>query len=299
MSASRLCRAFLSLTVCALLAGMGAVRAQPVPGPGAEAATTTTPASPSNDKPTYTVAVVPQFPAVEIHRIWTPILTRLGDTMGVSFELKVARDIPSFEDEVVAGKPDFVYLNPYHQVRARRAQNYRPLVRDAQPLTGILVVRRDDPIRSVRELEGKSLAFPAPNAFGASLLIRAHLAEQERLRINPLYAKTHTNAYRQTIVGKTAASGGLRVTLEREPQEVRDALRILLETPGAAPHPLSVHPRVPKAVQDGVQKALLRLSQDPALAASFKDIPMPRPLIADYQRDYFPLERLKLDRYAE
>lgn len=251
------------------------------------------------ERPVYTVAVVPQFQAQEIHRVWTPLLARLGEEVGVVLVLKLAQDIPSFEEEVVAGRPDFVYLNPYHQVRAHRAQRYRPLVRDATPLTGILVVRRDDPIRDVGALEGKVLAFPAPNAFGASLLIRAHLAESARVKITPMYAKTHTNAFRQTIMGKTAATGGLRATLEREPQEVRDALRILLETPGAAPHPLSAHPRVPAALQTAMQQAWLRLAQDPSLQPSFRDIPMPRPVVADHQRDYAPLERLRLDRYTE
>lgn len=251
------------------------------------------------ERPTYTVAVVPQFQAADIHRTWSPLLARLGEELGVTLVLKLAPDIPRFEEDVVAGGPDFVYLNPYHQVRAHRAQNYRPLVRDSTLLTGIVVVRRDDPIRDVRALDGKTLAFPAPNAFGASLLIRAHLAEQTRIQITPNYAKTHTNAYRQTLLGKSAATGGLRATLEREPQEVRDALRILLETPGAAPHPLSAHPRVPAALQTSLQQAWLRLAKEAAMQPSFRDIPMPRPVAADHQRDYGPVERLKLDRYTE
>ena len=72
-------------------------------------------------QPTYVVSVVPQFPAADIARTWTPILARLSQDLGVRFELKVARDIPSFEAEVREGLPDFAYLNPFHQVRARRA----------------------------------------------------------------------------------------------------------------------------------------------------------------------------------
>lgn len=251
------------------------------------------------ERPTYTVAVVPQFQAADIHRTWSPLLARLGQEIGVTLVLKLSPDIPSFEEDVVGGVPDFAYLNPYHQVRARRAHNYLPLVRDSTLLTGIVVVRREDPIRDVRAFDGKALAFPAPNAFGASLLVRAHLAEQARIQITPIYAKTHSNAYRQTLSGKTVASGGLRTTLEREPQEVRERLRILFETSGAAPHPLSAHPRVPLAVQAALQQAWLRLAREPALQASFRDIPMPNPVVADHARDYGPIERLKLDRYTE
>jgi phosphonate transport system substrate-binding protein len=250
-------------------------------------------------EPVYTVSVVPQFPAPELARAWLPILERLGQQVGAKFELKVARDIPGFEQELRLGRADFVYLNPFHQVRARRAQGYVPLVRDQELLTGILVVRRGDPIQDRKALAGQAVAFPAPNAFGASLLIRAQLDEVDRIRIEPSYARTHTNAYRQTLAGKTAASGGLRATLEREPAEVQAGLRILYETPGSPPHPLSAHPRVPQALQDRVQAAWLQLAKDPALQAQFAAIPMPSPVKADHARDYAPLERLKLDRYAE
>lgn len=250
-------------------------------------------------KPTYAVAIVPQFQAVEISRVWVPILERVGQEAGVTLTLNVAKDIPTFEDEVMSGKPDFAYMNPYHQVMAFKAQGYVPLVRDSKLLTGLLVVRQDDPIKSVKELEGKTLAFPAPNAFGASLMIRAQLAEVDKVNITPMYAKTHTNAYRQTIVGKTAASGGLRATLDKEPPEVRATLRVLMETPGAAPHPLSAHPRVPAKVQQAVKAAMLKLAGEPDMSALFKDVPMSNPVAADQARDYQVLEKYRLDRYLE
>jgi phosphonate transport system substrate-binding protein len=134
-------------------------------------------ATPSGEAPTYSVYVVPQFQPVEVHRTWGPVLARIGQEMGVRFELKTAKDIPAFEAEFKAGTPDFAYMNPYHAVMARRAQGYVPLVRDVTPLSGIVVVRKDDPIKSVKELQGQEIAFPAPNAFGASLWIRALLSE--------------------------------------------------------------------------------------------------------------------------
>lgn len=250
-------------------------------------------------KPVYTLAVVPQFQAIETSRVWAPILERVGQEAGVTLTLKVAKDIPSFEDEVMEGKPDFAYMNPYHQLMAFKAQGYVPLVRDSKLLTGLLVVRQDDPIKSVKDLEGKTLAFPAPNAFGASLLIRAHLAEVDKVNITPFYAKTHTNTYRQTIVGKTTASGGVRATLDKEPAEVRAALRVLMETPGAAPHPLSAHPRVPTKVQQAVKAAMIKLASDAELNAVFKDVPMGNPVEADQARDYQVLEKYRLERYLQ
>ncbi|MBP8307284.1 MAG: phosphate/phosphite/phosphonate ABC transporter substrate-binding protein, partial [Burkholderiaceae bacterium] len=246
----------------------------------------------------YTVAVVPQFPASEIHRDWTPVLERLSRDTGLSLSLRIAESVPRFEADFAAGGPDFVYLNPYHQILAMRAQGYQPLVRDARLLTGILVVRNSDPIRSVKELDGKEIAFPAPNALGASLWLRALLIEREKITFSPVYVQTHSNVYRQVIRGKSAAGGGVNNTLAQERDEVRAEMRVLMETPGVAPHPLSAHPRVPARARQALADALLHLGTDPTGQALLKDIQMPRPVRADHARDYQPLELYKLEKYV-
>lgn len=270
---------FLFICCAAACAGACAVAAEPA-------------------KASYTLAVVPQFRAEEIHRDWTPLLERLRAAAGVSFGLRIAADIPTFETSVLAGEPDFAYMNPYHQVMVRRGQGYVPLLRDRALLTGILLVRKDDPITSPRELEGKAVAFPAPNAFGASLWIRALLAEQEKVRIVPVYVKTHSNAFRQVATGKAAAAGGIAATLASEPEELRGVLRVLMETSGVAPHPLSAHPRVPEAVRRVVLDTLLAMAQNAAGQALLREVQLPDPVRADYARDYLPLEKFGLEKYV-
>jgi phosphonate transport system substrate-binding protein len=249
--------------------------------------------------PTWTVAVVPQFQAVDIQRTWAPLLERLGRELGVKFELRLARDIPSFEADFKAGKPDLAYLNPYHAVMAHQAQAYVPVVRDVTPLAGLVVVRKDSRIRDVKDLQGQDLSFPAPNAFGASLWIRALLTERHRLKFQPVYGKTHTNAYRLVLAGKTAAAGGIRATLDREPDEVRQQLRVLFETPAVPPHPLVRHPRVPAALGKALAEAFDRMRADSAGQALLAGVLMPRPVPAIYARDYQPLEQLRLETYVE
>lgn len=256
------------------------------------------PARAQADRTAFSVAVVPQFPAAEIHRDWSPLLERVSREAGVQLSLRQYANIPRFETELLAGQPDFAYMNPYHAVMAARAQAYVPLVRSSQPLTGILVVRRDDPIKSVRELDGKEVAFPAPNAFGASLWLRALLAEREQIRITPVYVQTHSNVYRHVISGKAAAGGGVNHTLMQENEQVRADLRVLMETPGVAAHPLAAHPRVPARVQQAVTEALLRLSGDAAGQILLKDVGLSPTVPADHARDYRPLERYRLDKYV-
>jgi phosphonate transport system substrate-binding protein len=248
----------------------------------------------------YTLSVVPQFPAVEIHRSWSPVAERLQRETGLRLELKTHAGIPAFEEDFLQGRSDFAYMNPYHAVMARRAQGYVPLVRDgSRQLAGILLVRQDSPYKSVKDLDGSELAFPAPNAFGASLYMRALLSEEERIRFRPNYVSTHTNVMRHVLLGQAAAGGAVGATFAKEPPEVRGLLRVLYETPGVEPHPLAAHPRVPAKDREAVVAALLQLGQDAAAAPMLQAIQMPRPVRADYGRDYRPLERLKLEKYVQ
>ncbi|MBL8511480.1 MAG: phosphate/phosphite/phosphonate ABC transporter substrate-binding protein, partial [Betaproteobacteria bacterium] len=172
---------------------------------------------------TYVLGVVPQFPATEVYRTWTPVLEAIKAKTGIELTLRVYETIPVFEKSFLAGEPDLVYYNPYHAVMGKRARNYLPLVRSGdKPLSGILVVTVDGPIKSLKDLQDKAIAFPAPNAFGASLYMRALLAEKHGLRITPVYSRTHGNAYRSVALGETAAAGGIAITLAGESAELRD-----------------------------------------------------------------------------
>jgi phosphonate transport system substrate-binding protein len=182
---------------------------------------------------------------------------------------------------------------------AKRAQGYIPLVRDdANLLTGILVVQRNSPIKSLQELNGKTLAFPSPNSFGASLYMRALLAEQEKIKIIPRYVKTHSNAYRHVILGEVAAGGGVNNTFKREPIEVQAELRVLYETPGVPSHPLVAHPRIPAATRELITQTLLDMSKEPAGQKILDEMQLPKPVKADYNRDYKAVEKLKLEKYV-
>lgn len=247
---------------------------------------------------TYSVAVVPQFPAVEIHRAWTPLLAHLSAQTGLDLKLVTAVSIPEFERSFQAGQPDLVFLNPYHMVMAAKSQKYQPLVRESKELlTGILVVRADSPVNSLAELAQQTLAYPAPNAFGASLYMRSLLAEQ-KIQTQANFVKTHSNAYRHVIAGQAVAAGGIRSTLEREPAEVRSQLRVLFETPAVAPHPLAAHPRVLESHRLALRDAWLSLAQSEAGQNLLKAVQMSHPMAADYKRDYAPLERLRLEQFA-
>jgi len=245
----------------------------------------------------YTFDVVPQLTAAKIYTTWSPLLQRVGQEAGLCFELRVSPTIPEFEQKLLKGEPEFVFLNPYHAVLAYQKKKYQPLLADSEDLlTGILVVRADSPIKSLDELKGKNVSFPAPNAFAASLLIRAELAKK-KIDINPVFVKTHSNVYR-SVIGKDAlAGGGVNNTLDNEAPEVRQQLRVLFETPAYTPHPVATHPSVPAAVRERFLKAMLKLTQDDDGRKLLDSINLHKPQAVTYAKHYKPLEALQLDKF--
>lgn len=245
-----------------------------------------------------TVGIVPQFPPEQIFATWIPVLEALEADLGKRFELRSFQSISDFEAAFTRGELDIAYMNPYHAVMAHQAQGYVPIVRDDdRRLSGILVVRRDAGITDVGQLDGATVAFPSPNAFGASLYMRALLKETEQIDIRPTYVKTHTNVYRHVVTGRAAAGGGVRRTLEREPEGLRAQLDILYETPKTYPHPIVAHPRVPVDLRERIQQALLALGQDEATKDLLKRVQIPNPTATNL-RDYQALQDLGLERFV-
>ena len=245
----------------------------------------------------YTFGIVPQFNAARSLSIWKPILGEIEKRTGLKFRLVGSDGIPAFERQFSAGKFDFVYMNPYHFIRAERSQGYIPLVSDVgRKLFGILVVRADSPIRSVRDLEGKLVAFPAPNALGASLMIRADLKRKFGVDIVPRYVRSHSSVYLNVVLGKTAAGGGVQKTLEQQPPAVKDNLRVIYRTQEVISHPIAAHPRVPPKVREIVKQAMLALGETASGRAILAKVPIQR-VGSVTAADYAPLAELDLEAF--
>lgn len=243
------------------------------------------------------VAIVPQLPPAELYSRWRPLLQQLGQRAGICFDLVVPATIPTFEQGLQQGTYAYAFMNPYHQLMVQ--QRYQPLVRDGKTLLkGILLVRNDSAITALPQLAGATIAFPSPNAFAASLLIRAHL-HALGIPFKPDYLKTHSNVYRAVAIQQAAAGGGVNNTLRREPQELREMLRVLYTTPGYPAHPFSARRDLPAAETDRLVKAWLALAANPKAVPLLNAVQLPKPVASDHQRDYQPLQQLQLQQLVD
>jgi phosphonate transport system substrate-binding protein len=245
---------------------------------------------------TYTFAVTPQFEQRKLIAIWMPIVAEVEKRSGLSLKLTSMMSVPDFEKELAQSTFDFVYCNPYNIIKSVPAPGYIPLVRDSSPLRGILLVRKDSDYTRLSDLEGKTVAFPSPNAIGASLLMRADLARLHHVAIVPMYVKTHSSVYFHVVNGLADAGGGVETTLQEQEPAVKDALRIIYTTRGFPSLPIAANPRVPKPVREKVRKALLELSATPEGKEMFARVPMQDP-VATSLEDYAPMRAWGLESF--
>ncbi len=245
---------------------------------------------------TYTFGVVPQFEQRKLYAIWKPVIDELQRKTGLEFRLETTLKIGDFEKEYTRGSFDFVYMNPYYILKSTPSNEYIPLVRDKAPLRGVLVVCKDSALRSPAGLDGKVVAFPSPNALGASLLMRADLDRVFHVAVKPLYVKTHSSVYLHVATGLAAAGGGVEKSLREQPPEIRDSLRILYTTREMPSHPVAAHPRVAKEVREKVRQAFLEMGKSPEGRELLSKIPV-RQMIPTSIEDYRPMFGWGLESY--
>lgn len=244
----------------------------------------------------YSFGVVPQFEQRKLYAIWKPIIDELEKETGFSFKLVTTLKINDFEKEYQAGKFDFCYMNPYFVIKGVTPGTYVPLVRDKKDLRGIIVVRRDGPVKNISDLKNQTVAFPAPNALGATLLTKSELKRLFGVNVIPLYVKTHSSVYINVATGIAKAGGGVEKTFQQQNARLRDMLAILHTTQSFPSHPVSAHQRIPAEVREKVKRAFLDMNNSAAGKALLSKIPAKEMIPASLD-DYLVMEPWKLDEF--
>lgn len=224
--------------------------------------------------PTYTFAIVPQFHSQSLFRIWNPILKQLSKETGIKFKLTGNSSFLGFEKELRAGKYHFAYVNPYHAVMAHNAQKYNAILSDSdRKVQGILVVKKTAS-EKVAKLQNKKVAFPSPNTLASSILLRSELENKFKIKVKPKYLKTHTDVYMNVYQGTYDAGGGVYRTFEKLSPKIKNSLKVVHKTEKIPSHPIIVHPKVPKDVQQKVIKAFIKMRKNPKTNEMLKKIPI-------------------------
>ena len=218
---------------------------------------------PANSADTPLVfGVFPNLTAKQIVETYRPLADALEKQLQRRVVIYSARDFKTFVARTRQGEYDLLLTAPHLAWLARQDTGYRPLLKYAQPVRGLLVVRFASPFHEEEALRGRLIAT-ADSIAVAVLALQAELAAHG-LRRNIDYrtvdSGTHSNAVMQVINGRAdGAMLGLHPYTLMSP-DIRQQLRVITETPPLSSLMVLTHPRLLDAEAQAIRKALLQFA---------------------------------------
>ena len=134
-----------------------------------------------------------------------------------------------------------------------------PLARLDEPLTAVVMVRDDDPIETLADLEGKTIGLP-PALSAVSELVKAALIEAGLLPgvdVALQHYRTKMSCLQAVAVGRADACGVPRFALSQIDPNNERKLRLLVETEPISHFVFAAHARVPEADRVDLCRSIL------------------------------------------
>jgi len=217
------------------------------------------------EPPPLSFGIFPKMPARQLIETYQPLARALEKSLNRRVVIHSARDFRTFAQRTAGGEYDLLLTAPHLAWLAQKDAGYRPLLKYATPIQGLLVVRADSPHRSPESLKGRTLARAdalAISALAAQVELAAH-GLRAGVDYHVTEAGTHTNAAMQVIQQRAeAAALGLHTYRLLAP-ELRAQLRVLLESPPLSSKMFLAHPRLRDGDVQALRNAMLAFAATP------------------------------------
>lgn len=224
-----------------------------------------------NTVPEYTFAIHPLHNPSRLFENFQPLMRYLNARIpNARFRLEASRNYASFDEKLKQRRIAFALPNPYQTLMAID-HRYKVIAKiaDDSDFRGIILVRKDSPIRSVADLKGKAVSYPAPSALAATMLPQAYLHTHgvDVMRdLDNRYVGSQESAIMNVYLGHTQAGATWPVpwrTLAKERPEVGATLKIIWQTETLPNISVVVRDDVPAALAQQVQTLITQLHLSP------------------------------------
>ncbi|MEA5621705.1 phosphate/phosphite/phosphonate ABC transporter substrate-binding protein [Nostoc sp. UHCC 0251] len=145
--------------------------------------------SSKNHLSTLKMGVLPTQSRTEQERMVKPLDDYLEKSLGRQVDFQIAKNYQEVVDWLVQGKLDIAYLGPVTYLEAvEKGAKVEPLVAPIDKHTGqpwyrsCIIVKADSPIKTIKDLKGKRVAFVDKSSTSGYLMATATL---KKLKINP------------------------------------------------------------------------------------------------------------------
>lgn len=126
----------------------------------------------ASEKKAYIVGIHPYLNSQKTYITYRPILDYLEANMpGVRFELQTSSDYADYEKKLYSKNFDFALPNPYQTLNSIQ-YGYRVIakMKPDSVFRGIIVAKKTSNVKSVNDLKGHNVSFPAKTALAAAMM---------------------------------------------------------------------------------------------------------------------------------
>ncbi|MGA9045665.1 phosphate/phosphite/phosphonate ABC transporter substrate-binding protein [Sulfuricurvum sp.] len=213
------------------------------------------------------VGVHPYLNAEKTFLAYQPILTYLeSEIKGVHFTLETSVDYADYERKLYEGHFDLSLPNPYQTLQSIQ-HGYRIVakVKPDSEFRGIIVARKDRYIKTVEQLQGKAISFPAPTALAATMMPKWFLYERglnADTQAKPKYVGSQYSSIMNAYSGDTVAAATWPSpwqTWSSENPEKAKEMELLWETPHLVNNGFVVRGDLDKGIVEQIVEHLCKL----------------------------------------
>jgi phosphonate transport system substrate-binding protein len=123
-------------------------------------------------KPTYILGIHPLHNPKKLFKVYQPLVDYINKNIPtITLKLEASRNYEAYNKKLFSGYFDFSLPNPYQTVQSLK-HGYKIFGKmgDDQNFKGIILVRKDGDIKTVDDLKGKTISYPAKTALAATML---------------------------------------------------------------------------------------------------------------------------------
>lgn len=202
-----------------------------------------------------------------LHEFFAPIANYLSQNIdGVKIKIEASRNYAAFDKKLYSRKFHFSLPNPFQTVNSLKyGYNVFAKMSDDENFRGIFLVRKDSNIKSVEDLKGKAVSFPAPTALAATMMPQYYLQKHGLNVMKDIeirYVGSQESSIMNVMLGNTVAGATWLPpwrALSKERPELAKELKVIWQTSSLPNNSLVARDDVDKSVVIKVKKLLLNL----------------------------------------
>jgi len=223
------------------------------------------------------IGLIPEQNIFHQFERYEPLMKYVGDKVEVQFELKVLPRYGNIVDNFQSLGLDGAFLGSFTYVLAHARLGLHVLARPendngVSTYYGMIFVRKDSRIRTVRDMKGKRLACVDKATTAGYLLPMAyfheHAVRKPRQYLAEIYfTGTHENAIADVLDRKADIGAAKNTVFERmaaKAPRIRNELQVLAVSPDVPENALALRGNLEETTRRKILDALLGMDRDPA-----------------------------------